>query len=235
MKADATRSVGIAIFDLDYTLTKRGTWGRFVWLNVRFKPYLWLPLILSAAITQLRYKLGHIPRIEVKKSMMAWSMRRKPRAEMTRLARHFADKEIETGLRPGAVKALQFHADKGDVIMIASAAVDILVAEIAKRLDIDHFVATDMAWDEEDRLKPDFSSRNCYSSEKLSRVCEYFQKHSDLKQNNTKITMYSDSHSDLDILRYADVGVAVNPDAKLKILSKTHGFRVEDWMRLSDK
>ena len=39
----------IAIFDLDYTLTKRGTWGRFVIKSVRFKPWLWGPLLLASA------------------------------------------------------------------------------------------------------------------------------------------------------------------------------------------
>jgi len=56
----------IAIFDLDYTLTKRGTWGRFVIKNVKFKPWLWLPLTISAGVTQWRYKQGHLPRIRVR-------------------------------------------------------------------------------------------------------------------------------------------------------------------------
>jgi len=39
-----------AIFDLDYTLTKRGTWGRFVWKSVKSRPYLWGPLLVSTIV-----------------------------------------------------------------------------------------------------------------------------------------------------------------------------------------
>ncbi|MDG2361939.1 MAG: hypothetical protein P8L81_06225 [Hellea sp.] len=42
----------IIIFDLDYTLTKKGTWGRFVLHTVKYKPWIWLPLILSAGFAQ---------------------------------------------------------------------------------------------------------------------------------------------------------------------------------------
>jgi len=80
----------IAIFDLDYTLTKRGTWGRFVVKTVKFKPWLWLPLAVSAGLTQWRYKQGH------------------------------ANNEVKNGLRPGAVKALEAHRAKGDIIIIVS-------------------------------------------------------------------------------------------------------------------
>ncbi len=59
----------IIIFDLDYTLTKKGTWGRFVLYTVKYKPWIWLPLILSAGFAQWRYKAGYTPRISVKQSM----------------------------------------------------------------------------------------------------------------------------------------------------------------------
>jgi len=218
----------IAIFDLDYTLTNRGTWGRFVVQTVKFKPWLWFPVGLAAGIAQWRYKQGKIPRIRVKQAMMRWTMVGKSRRDMERLANAFAEKEIESGLRPGAVKALETHRAAGDIIIIASAAVDIIVAPIAERLGITHWVATDMKWDN-DRLAPDFSSANCYGPEKLRRVKELLAQNPNLKQNNTLITMYSDSYSDLDILRFSDKGVAVNADRKLKEAAKGENFDIVDW------
>jgi len=218
----------IAIFDLDYTLTKQGTWGRFVVENVKFKPWLWLPLAISAGLTQWRYKQGHLPRIRVKQAMMRWSMVGKSRGYMEALAEDFADNEIANGLRPGAIQALKEHRANGDIIIIASAAVDLLVAPIAARLNVQHWVATDMKWEGE-KLASDFASKNCYGPEKLQRVKQLFAQNPELKQSNTLITMYSDSYSDIDILRYCDKGVAVNADRKLTKASGEEGIELVDW------
>ncbi len=218
----------IAIFDLDYTLTKRGTWGRFVIKTVRFKPWLWLPLAISAGVTQWRYKQGHLPRIRVKQAMMRWSMVGKSLGLLETLAAEFAENEVVNGLRPGAVDMLEQHRADGDIIIIASAAVDLIVKPIAEHLKIEHWVATDMKW-EDGRLAPDFASKNCYGPEKLERVKQLFIQNPLLKQNHTVITMYSDSYSDIEILRYSDKAVAVNADAKLKRAARTEGFELVNW------
>ena len=222
-------SGNLAIFDLDYTLTKRGTWGRFVLRCVRYRPHVWLPLLLAAGWAQFRYKRGDIPRVRVKQAMMKWAMPRWSRDKLTRLAEEFAEAEVTNGLRPGAVKALAEHNQAGDTVMIASAAVDIIVAPIAKLLGIEHYVATDMAW-EGDQLAPYFASENCYGDEKRIRVERYLERNPSLNQTNTIITMYSDSYSDLPIMQFADVGVSVNPDKRLLALSKIHDFKIVDWM-----
>lgn len=218
----------LAIFDLDYTLTKRGTWGRFVWLNIRSKPWLWLPLFASAGWHQWRYKRGYIKRIEVKKSMMRICMQGKPRAELTAKAESFAANEVARGLRPGAKRELARLREQGHDIIIASAAADIVVAPIAKRLGIEHWVATDVKWAGEKALA-DFSTANCYGPEKRVRVVQLLRDHAELKQSDTIITFYSDSASDMPVFEYADKGVAVNPDANLTKLAAIHGYTVVDW------
>ncbi len=222
-------SGNLAIFDLDYTLTRRGTWGRFVLQTVKFRPHLWVPLLISAGWTQYRYKKGKFPRARVKQAMMRWCMVGKPKAEMLAAADKFARNEVENGLRPGGIAALSAHKGTGDNIMIVSAAVDIIVEAIARRLDIKHFLATDMAWDEDGRLSPDFASPNCYGQEKVRRLKAYFGENPSLKQNHTIITMYSDSYSDLDIMQYCDKGIAVNPDRRLAAMAEAHGFDVVNW------
>ncbi|WP_026941600.1 HAD family hydrolase [Hellea balneolensis] len=218
----------IAVFDLDYTLTIRGTWGRFVVKTVKYKPWLWLPLAFSAGFTQWRYKQGHLPRIRVKQAMMRWSMVGKSREVLEQLAKEFAETEVTHGLRPGAVKALEAHRAQGDVIIIASAAVDLIVSPIAKRLGIEHWVATDMKWESE-KLAPEFASDNCYGPQKLLRLKQLLAESPELKQNNTHITMYTDSYSDIDILRFCDTSVAVNADRKLTKAAGDEGFELVDW------
>jgi len=219
----------LAIFDLDYTLTKRGTWARFVIQGVLPRPHLWMPLILATAVSQIRYKRQRSPRIAVKSAMLKWSIAGLSRSRVERLAQSFAKREVKKGLRAGAVKALEHHKARGDEIMIASAAVDVVVKAIAEHLDIKHYVATDMAWTAQNRLESTFVKPNCYAKEKLDRVLAYLNENAELKHNNTKITMYSDSYSDLDILLFADVGIAINPDLRLRQYALAVGMRIEEW------
>ena len=150
------------------------------------------------------------------------------RRSMERLAEDFATKEVKTGLRLGAIKALEHHRSAGDMIIIASAAVDLIVAPIAKHLGITQWVATEMKWDN-DKLAPEFASPNCYGSEKLHRVKKLLSDNPELKQTNTVITMYTDSYSDLEILRFSDNGVAVNADRELREAAKGENFDVVEW------
>ena len=219
----------LAVFDLDYTLTKRGTWGRFVVQAVKFKPHIWLPLAIAAGVMQWKYKCGYVERIRVKQAMMRWAFRDWPKERVISLANDFAAKEVKTGLRPGALRALEHHQQNGDTIFIASAAVDVIVSAISVRLGVQHWVATDMAW-KDGKLSEEFASANCYGDEKLRRFKAYLDKNPDVKHNHTNITMYSDSYSDLAIMQAAHVGIAVNPDKRLQALAKEHNFAVVDWM-----
>ena len=81
----------------------------------------------------------------------------------------------------------------------------------------------------DDRLAPDFLTKNCYGAEKLERVKKLLAENPQLKKNNTFITMYTDSYSDIEILRFSDKGVAVNAGRKLKENAKGENFAVVDW------
>lgn len=219
----------IAIFDLDYTLTQRGTWGRFVVSCVSDKPLKWLPTLLAAGLGQLKYKCGKAERVTVKQAMIRRGMAGMSRKAIYEKASIFADAEIEDGLRPGGIAELKAHQEQGDIVIIASAAADVIVKAISERLEIKYWIATDTGWDDQDNLVPEFSSPNCYGPEKVRRIKELFKENPEIKKNNQIITMYSDSYSDLEILCFADVGIAVNPDKKLEAYALKNGMSVVDW------
>ena len=221
----------LAVFDLDYTLTRKGTWGRFTALCMRDRPWRWRELAVRAGLTQALYRLGVVPRIAVKTQMMRVAMVGRPRAELEALAESFAAAEVPHRLRPGGLDALERHRARGDTIMVASAAVDLIVAPIARRLGVSDWVATEFAWDESDRLAHHFLSRNCYGAEKKRRVCAFYR---DLKRDDTHITMYSDSSADIELFDFAHDAVAVNPGGKLRSLARERGWAVVDWNRPTD-
>ncbi|RKQ71549.1 HAD superfamily hydrolase (TIGR01490 family) [Litorimonas taeanensis] len=217
----------VAIFDLDYTLTKRGTWGRFVWRSVQNKPHLWLPLLFSTLSFQIQYKFGKIPRGAVKKTMMRWSLMRLPRERLEQMAEAFARETVKTGLRPGGIAALEYHRDKGHQILIASAAVDLVVAPICKYLNIHDFVATEMAWDESGALKENFASPNCYGEAKRDRTLSFLKQS---KKETSTLYFYTDSKADLPLLKVVDCPIVVDPSPKFKEIAEACNMRVQNWM-----
>ncbi len=219
----------IAIFDLDETLTRKGTWGRFVTGTLRGKPLKWLPFLLSSLFSQALYMLRLGPREHVKENMMRWTLSGKTRTELEKLAADFADAEVKTGLRLRAKSMIETHRAKGDRLIIASAAVDLIVAPIAERLHITEMVCTKMAYLEDGTLARKLGGMNCYGANKLLMVRDYLAQDPGFDRSQAHITMYSDSRSDLAIMGWADIGIAVNPSPRLAAVTEEYGFDVQDW------
>ena len=219
----------IAIFDLDETLTKKGTWGRFVVGTLKGKPLKWIPFLTTSVFSQALYMLRFGPREHVKENMMRWTLSGRTRAELEKLASDFADYEANEGLRDRSKPMIEKHRAAGDRIIIASAAVDLIVDPIAERLDIAERVCTKMAYNTDDRLSRKLGGMNCYGEGKLIMVREYLEQDPDFDRAGAHITMYSDSRSDLDIMQWADVGIAVNPSPRLAKIAPEHGFEIQDW------
>jgi len=221
-----------AVFDLDETITTRGTWGRFVSQSVKGKPHKLLGLWARAGIGQILYKFGPKERISVKRGMLRWSLSGQPRARLQKLADNFADEEVRSGLRPGAVKQIEAHREAGDRIIIASAGADIVVEAIAKRLNIETVVSTKLAWEDTANgqiCARHFGSANCYGPGKLERLKKCLETFDDFQRSAAYIIVYSDSYSDFPVFDYADKGVSVNGDSKLLKAADIYGFETVNW------
>ncbi len=219
----------IAIFDLDETLTKKGTWGRFVTGTLRGKPLKWIPFLATSIVSQIIYMLRLGPREHVKENMMRWTLSGRTRVELEKQAADFADYEANAGLRLRSKSMIEQHRAAGDRIIIASAAVDLIVDPIADRLDIAEMVCTKMAYNADDRLARKLGGMNCYGKNKLLMVREHLERDEKFDRSKSHITMYSDSRSDLAIMDWADVGIAVNPSPRLAKVVEQYGFEVQNW------
>ena len=221
-----------AVFDLDETITTRGTWGRFVSQSVKGRPHKLFGLWARAGVGQVLYKFGPKERISVKRGMLRWSLSGQSRARLQDLADRFADEEVRAGLRPGAVSQIESHRAAGDRILIASAGADLVVEAIAKRLGIETVISTNLAWTGEGKdqiCARHFGSENCYGPGKLVQLRKCLETFDDFQREAAHITVYSDSYSDLSVLEYADKGVVVNGDSKLLKAANVYGFETVNW------
>jgi len=215
---------GAAIFDLDRTLTVRGTWGRFIAFANARHPAFWFgtPIVAAQAIA---YKMGLAPRTSVKEKSIAFLLGNLSRAQLERAAEDFAEREVTMGLRTKARSVIEEHRAKGDTLVIASAAAELVVAPIARRLGIEQLICTKLRWTENDRLSPELDGPNCYGEEKLIRISDAWG----ASHGYAPITAYSDHISDLGLLQWADKGIAVNPSKSLREAAPKHGIEIADW------
>ncbi len=191
-----------------------------------------LAMWARAGVGQLIYKAGAQERISVKRAMLRQSLSGKSKAELQSLADKFADEEVQTGLRPGAVRQIEAHRAAGDRIIVASAGADLVVEAIAQRLGIETVLSTKLAWsgDGDNQIcARHFGSENCYGAGKLERLRKCLETLDDFQRTSVHITMYSDSYSDLPVMQYADKGVSVNGDKKLLKAAEIYGFETVNW------
>ena len=213
----------LAVFDLDYTLTQKGTWGRFIAHMMRGRPLGVPPLLWAAGWTQLRYKRGLVPRKEVKRAMMRRSIVGMSRPHLEAQADQFVANDLKNGMDARVLSALKDHQEKGHLVLIASAAVDLLVDRYETALGADGSVSTEMTWSEDGHLTDQFKTENCYGSEKMVRVSTWIKARG---LNPTRVTAYSDSASDAPLLEFADKAVMVHPSRKAKHYAEVKGFDI---------
>lgn len=217
---------GAAIFDLDRTLTKRGTWGRFLSFANSGHPSFLLraPALAAQAVS---YKFGFATRTSVKEKSIALYLSKHSRPHLEEAAEDFAEREIREGLRPKALSVIEKHRANGDVLTIATAAADLVALPIARRLGIDRVICTRLRWKENGSLDSRLDGPNCYGADKLARLRENWG----AEHSYSPVTAYSDHITDLELLLWADKGVAVNPSKALLHAAKRHGLEIQNWDR----
>ena len=214
---------GVAIFDLDRTLTRRGCFTPFILYVAIRRPRRFLSFlrIILAAICSFG---GFYRRDDVKLLMWQEVLGGLPREEAIALGNTFAKVWIQNELRRQTKTNIKKHQEAGDRLILATAAMDIIADPIGRTLGFDDIISTRTHWTAEGRVSGNFDGRNCYGEEKLRRVKLTL---GDLAPSKT--SAYSDHITDLPVLLWAENGIAVNPHRPMRDAAGRHGLRIEDW------
>lgn len=218
-----TEKTGVAIFDLDKTLTLRSTYTPFILFAAKRRPlrFLHAPQLLFLALLM---QLGLRRRDDVKNAMWRAVIGGMKRDQAEDLGTTFAKHWVRSALRPGARETIAAHKMAGDRLVLASAAVDIVAEPFARLLGFDDVVATHTEWAADGRATGAFSSLNCYGQEKLIRVKSVLG-----DTPPTESAAYSDHVTDLPLLTWAKNGFAVNPHKPLAEVAAANGLKMLDW------
>jgi len=219
----------LAIYDMDRTVTKRPTYTPFL-LHCALRRTPWrlfgLPLVL---LSMLAYGARLIDRAKLKEinHNLLLGARIHPK-ELEPLVGSFADRQVETNIRPGALRAIARDKEQGRRLVLATASYRLYADAIAKRLGFDDVIGTGSVIGLDDRVHAKIAGENCYGPAKLRMIAAWVEE-SGLKDAHGHVRFYSDHVSDRPAFEWADEPVAVNPHGRLLRLAQQRGWAVENW------
>lgn len=213
----------VAVFDLDRTITRQGTWTPFLLSVLRQRRGTGRTLRLAKAY--ILHGIGRTDRRAFKEAALVALLTGLTRDEIGRYTDAFVRRVLETGLRPAAQAVIERHKQAGHRLILATASIDLYAPQIAAKLGIDEVICTRSVWDADGKLTARLAGDNCYGEKKRTAVVNTLASGGE----RGYIVAYSDHISDLELLTWADRGVAVNPDPHLKAKAREFGLEIEDW------
>lgn len=219
----------LAVYDMDRTVTRHATYTPFL-LHCAVHRAAWRLLFLPlVALSMLAYAARLIDRARLKEINHRLLLGGKihPR-ELKPLVESFADKQVESNIRPGARKAIARDKSEGRRLVLATASYRLYADAIAARLGFDDVIGTGSIIGLDDRVHAKIAGENCYGPAKLRMIADWVEA-SGLKDAHGHVRFYSDHVSDRPAFEWSDEPVAVNPHGKLRRLAEQRHWTIEDW------
>lgn len=220
----------ISIYDMDRTITRRGTWIPWLgfWLRTQARwRVLLLPLLVPAG---LAYAFRLIDRGRLKalgqRILMGHDVARlRVEAAAAEFARHIIAEDVF----PDAITTFETAKATGQTLVMATASNAYYVRAIAAQLGFDAVLATESRW-AGDSLLPGLDGHNCYGEAKRLRVSAWLEVNAPA---DAELRFYSDHLSDLPTFEMVEarggLAVAVNPHAALRAEAVRRGWAIVDW------
>ncbi len=213
-----------ALFDMDRTLVRKETAS----LYVRYQRDIGeagLRDSLRVAYWVLQYTFGVIDAADVASRALRSLRGKAESATAARFEDWFA-RYVEQHIADAGRAAVARHREQGDVIAIVTGATPYAARPLARRLGIEHVVASELEVDEAGRFTGRPVQPLCFGEGKLARARGFAGR---LGFDLREAVFYSDSYTDLPLLEAVAEPVVVNPDPRLARHAARRGWRVERW------
>lgn len=223
--------IELAIYDMDRTITRSGTYTPFlIHSALRLAPWR-LMLIPAALILMLAYVAKLIDRATLKECNQALLLgRRVDPARLAPIFESFAKKITAAHLHPGALEAIAADRAAGRRLVMATASYQIYVDAIARALGFDDVIATKSVIGPDGAILAQIDGENCYGPAKL-RMIQAWMVVENLSRTQCNIRFYSDHVSDQYVLEWADEPYPVNAHKRLRVMANQRGWELSDWSK----
>lgn len=211
----------LALFDLDNTLLTGDSdhlWGEFLVARGRVDPTAYKQ---ANDRFYAQYRAGTLDIADYTRFAVG-PLVRIGAAELETLREEFVLTCIEPIIAPAAPALLERHRIQGDTLLIITATNSFVTAPIARLLDVDDLLATELE-QVDGRYTGRIAGTPCYQAGKCRRLEEWRAQQSD---RYTHLTFYSDSHNDIPLLSVVDRPIVVDPDPELHLEAARRGWPV---------
>jgi phosphatidylglycerophosphatase C len=220
--ASAGATGGIAVFDLDGTLTRHDTLWPYVHGFLHRHPWR-APGALRALPALLRFAASHGDRGTLKAAFIRGTLGGCTRSELAAWTQRFVPRLITHGLWQDARACLEQRRARGDWLVLMSASVDLYVPAIGAALGFAEVLCTPLQWRGE-RLDGALAGANLRGAAKARAIKELRERHPGLA-----VTAYGNAASDLGHLCLADHGVLVNGSRRARQAAAHLGLACQSW------
>jgi len=219
----------ISLYDMDRTITVRGTYTPFLFRLVLARaPWrlIFLPLLPFGF---LAYGLQLISRGQLKTFNQRMLMGSGPKlADLQPHIERFADHVLRSNRHQKALDQIETDRAAGRTLVLVTASYELYAEAIARRLGFDHLIGTRLLVDGDGRVRPRIIGENCYDGAKIGRIEEVFAEQG-WQRSDSHVRAYSDHVSDQAMLEFADEPIAATPTLPLRLLAELRGWPIVDW------
>jgi HAD superfamily hydrolase (TIGR01490 family) len=141
---------------------------------------------------------------------------------------------IEPAIRSQALDLVRAHQQAGDAVVIVTATNEFVTRPIAQAFGVAELIAVELARDVRDAatggsgwITGEIAGVPSAREGKVTRVAQWLH-HRGLAWADVETTFYTDSINDLSLMETVTHPVATNPDARLRTLAETRGWRILD-------
>jgi HAD superfamily hydrolase (TIGR01490 family) len=216
--------VRAALFDMDRTLVRKETGS----LYVRYQRDIGQATTIDLLKTLYwvgQYTLGILDADKVADKVLL-AMRGKSEAAFVTQCEDWFAKYVEVHIADKGRAAVTKHRARGDVCAIVTGATRYAAGPLAKRLEIEHVVASELEIDEAGQFTGRAVKPLCLGDGKLRRAEVFAER---LGFDLREATFYTDSISDVPLLERVAEPIVVNPDPRLLRVAKRRGWPIERW------
>ncbi|MHB8895725.1 MAG: HAD family hydrolase [Candidatus Geothermincolia bacterium] len=210
----------IAFFDLDHTLLD-GANGTFYAIQMIREKLMANRVIVLVVWYSILYKLNRLPREAVYKKVVD-EMGRYTVLEMIGMMDRGFEQYIIPRIYQGGVDLVRDHNEKGHRTVIATAAGEYIAERVRVQLGADDFIATPTPIKGE-HMSSEVMGPMAFQEGKLEMALDYCEARG---TDPADCWFYSDSASDLPLLEAVGHPVIVNPQVKLRVENRSHGWPV---------
>jgi HAD superfamily hydrolase (TIGR01490 family) len=187
----------IAIFDFDHTMTDRDSLLPFLFYMQGFWKTIYLLIILSPAFA--KYAIGLLSRQRMKEEILIRFFGGELFSDLQKLGKDYAAQQLDSYLRPEALKRLAWHQAQGHRCLLVSASLELYLKPWAMRHGFEEVLGSCLEVTPVGQVTGRLIGLNCWGPEKERRLRAYLG-----SIECVQLYVYGDSQGDREILALAD-------------------------------